>query len=263
MRSHLLQGKVSHRRSSPFVYELEHDVWYFALDLDEIDEAASKLRLVSRNRRNVLTFRDDDHMLPPAVSLAESVREHLSGYSVDPVDWRITLVTNLRILGYLFNPASFYLCRDAAGELRVVIVEVNNTHDERRLYTLWPERRGDEHTASMEKDFYVSPFIGMDAGYTVRTWDRPKELRIVINETEHGSPVLTASLVLRRLPATNRVVARLLLRYPFVTLKTIGAIYWHALRLRRKGASFHRHGSARIHPASIAGSLPPGSERVR
>jgi DUF1365 family protein len=263
MRSHLLEGKVRHRRSSPFVYELEHDVWYFALDLDEIDEAASKLRLVSRNRRNVLTFRDDDHMLPPAVSLAESVREHLSGYSVDPVDWRITLVTNLRILGYLFNPASFYLCRDAAGELRVVIVEVNNTHGERRLYTLWPERRGDEHTASMEKDFYVSPFIGMDAGYTVRTWDRPSELRIAINETEHGSPVLTTSVVLRRLPATNRAVGRLLTRYPFVTLKTIGAIYWHALRLWLKGASFHRHGAARGHGTRVAGALPPGQGTAR
>ncbi len=262
MRSHLLMGKLRHHRSSPFVYELEHDVWYFALDLDEIDEVATKLRLVSRNRRNVLTFRDDDHMIPPAGSLAESVRAHLSSNGVDPADWRILLVTNLRILGHIFNPASFYLCRDAAGELRVVIVEVNNTHGERRLYTLWPERRGDEHMASMEKDFYVSPFIDMDAGYTVRTWDRPKELRIAINETEHGSPVLTASVVLRRLPATNRVVGRLLVRYPFVSLKTIGAIYWHALRLWLKGAAFHRHGAARVH-ATSAGSLPPGSETTR
>ena len=263
MRSHLLQGKVRHRRSSPFVYELEHDVWYFALDLDEIDEVASKIRLVSRNRRNVLSFRDDDHMLPPARSLAESVREHLSGLGVHPADWRVTLVTNLRILGHLFNPASFYLCRDAAGELRVVIVEVNNTHGERRLYTLWPERRGDEHTASMEKDFYVSPFIDMDAGYTVRTWDRPTELRIAINETEHGAPVMTASLVLRRRPATNRAVGRLLLRYPFVTLKTVGAIYWHALRLWLKGAAFHRHGTSRDHRTRVAGTLPPGPETVR
>jgi uncharacterized protein len=257
MRSHLLAGKVRHRRSRPFVYELEHDVWYFALDLDEIDDVTSKLRLVSRNSRNVLSFRDDDHMLRPeapsqaAMTLAESVRKHLASEGVDPSDWRITLITNLRILGHVFNPASFYLCRDGGGELRTVIVEVNNTHGERRLYTLWPERRGDEHTASMAKDFYVSPFIGMDAGYTVRTWDRPKELRIAINETERGLPVLTASVVLRRLPATNRVVARLLLRYPFVTLKTIGAIYWHALRLWLKGAIFHRHASATPEPETV------------
>jgi DUF1365 family protein len=263
MRSHLLAGKVRHRRSSPFVYQLEHSVWYFALDLDEIDEVASRLRLVSRNRRNVLSFRDDDHLLASPGSIAESVRAHLASHGVDPIDWRITLVTNLRILGHLFNPASFYLCRDGEGELRTVIVEVNNTHGERRLYTLWPEKRGEEHTAAMEKDFYVSPFIDMDAGYRVRTWDRPKGLRIAINETEHGSPVLTASLVLRRLPATNRVVGRLLLRYPFVTLKTIGAIYWHALRLWLKGATFHRHGAARARTTRVAGPQPPGSEAAR
>ena len=45
-------------------------------------------------------------------------------------------MTNLRVLGYVFNPASFYLCRDADGLLQIVIVEVHNTHGERHLYTL-------------------------------------------------------------------------------------------------------------------------------
>lgn len=241
MRSHLLEGKVRHRRVRPFVYELEHSVYYFALDLDELDEVAARHRLVGRNSRNVLSFHDGDHLLPPAGDLAAATRKHLAGRGVDPTDWHITLVTNLRVFGHVFNPASFYLCRDGSGEMRTVIVEVNNTHGERRLYTLWPERRGEEHRASMEKDFYVSPFIDMDAGYAVRVWDRPEELRIAINETEHGLPLLTASLVLRRIALGNRAVARMLVRYPFVTLKTVGAIYWHALRLRSKGASFHHH----------------------
>ncbi len=50
----------------------------------------------------------------------------------------MTLVTNLRILGYVFNPASFFLCRDERGTLRVVVVEVHNTFGERHLYTLHP-----------------------------------------------------------------------------------------------------------------------------
>ena len=41
MRSHLLEGKVRHRRARPFVYALEHDVFYVALDLDELDEVAA------------------------------------------------------------------------------------------------------------------------------------------------------------------------------------------------------------------------------
>jgi hypothetical protein len=244
VKSHLLEGKVRHRRSRPFVYELDHSVYYFALDLDELDEVDAQLLLVSRNRANLLSFRDADHMLPVAGDLARDVRAHLRNNGIEPEGWQITLVTNLRVFGYVFNPASFYLCRDAARELRVVIAEVNNTHGERRLYTLRPEIHGEEYRAAMEKDLYVSPFIDMDAGYTVRVWDRPKDLRIAINETEHGLPLLTASLALRRMPLTNRAVARMLVRYPFITLKTIVMIHWHALRLWQKGAHFHRHGEA-------------------
>jgi uncharacterized protein len=244
VRSHLLEGKVRHRRSSPFVYELEHDVYYLALDTSELAEFDSKLALVSRNRPNLLGFRDDDHFLPPAADLDVSVRAHLREAGLDPDGWRITLVSNLRTFGYLFNPASFYLCRDPQGVLRVVILEVSNTHHERRMYTLYPEAHGEERRAAMEKDFYVSPFISMDASYMVRIWDRPGELRLAINEAEGAVPTLTASLVLRRRRLNNRTVTRMLLRYPFVTLKTIGMIYWHALRLHFKGAPFYRHGAA-------------------
>ena len=41
MRSHLLEGMVRHRRARPTTYGLEHDVYYFALDLDELDDARS------------------------------------------------------------------------------------------------------------------------------------------------------------------------------------------------------------------------------
>ena len=61
------------------------------------------------------------------------------------------------------------------------------------------------HVASMEKDFYVSPFISLDAAYTVRVQDRPDQVRIVIDETEGGEPVLQASVVLKRRVMTDRM----------------------------------------------------------
>lgn len=244
MRSHLLEGKVNHRRSRPFVYALEHDVYYFALDLEELPEVVRRVRLVSRNRANIVSLRDSDHLVPPAADLNAAVRSHLREQGIDPRGWRLTLVTNLRVFGYVFNPASFYLCRDAAGTLQVVLVEVHNTHGERRIYTLRPERFGNEHRASMDKELYVSPFIDMAARYTVRVWDRPSGLKIAINESESGAPLLTTSLVLKRLPLTDRTLARMLLRHPLITHKTIGMIHWHALRLWRRGAVFHHHGEA-------------------
>ena len=250
MRSHLLEGAVRHRRTRPFVYALEHRVFYVALDLDELDEVAGTVRMIGRNRRNLLSFRDGDHLDPPAVDLRQAVLDHLRAEGVDPEGWRITVITNLRVFGYVFNPASFYLCRDASGALQVVIVEVHNTHRERYLYTLRQPAEATAHpsdqpdfVASMAKDFYVSPFIEMKGTYTVRVRDEPTRLRISINEGQDDGLLLHTSLDLTRRRLTDRSVARMLLRYPFVTHRTIALIHWHALRLWRRGAHFHRHGA--------------------
>ncbi len=258
LRSHLLEGKVRHRRHRPFEYALEHDVWYAALDLGELDVVDARLRLVGRNRRNVLTFRDDDHLPVPATDVDADVRAHLRAEGEDPTGWRITLVTNLRVLGYVFNPASFYLCRDENGHLRVVVVEVHNTHLERHLYTLRPDAGASPFRAAMDKDFYVSPFIEMEGRYTVHVRDDADGVRIAINERQDGEALLSTSLVLRRRRLSDRNLVRMLLRHPFVTQKTIGMIHWHALRLWLKGARFLRHGDAasRRAPADHAGGRP-------
>jgi DUF1365 family protein len=251
MRSHLLEGTVRHRRARPSVYALEHDVYYLALDLDELDLVDERLRLLGRNRRNILEFRDRDHWPVPATDLRATVHDHLRAAGEDPTGWRITLVTNPRTFGHVFNPASFYLCRDAAGDLRIVVVEVHNTHLERHLYTLRPSTLPDEpapaddepFVASMGKDFYVSPFIDLSGRYTVHVADRPQELRIAIALRQDGAPLLATSLVLERQALRDRTIARMLVRHPLVTLKTIGLIHWHAFRLWRKGIPFLRHGA--------------------
>jgi DUF1365 family protein len=242
MRSHLLEGKLRHRRSNPIDYALEHSVYYAALDLAELDEVTRSTRLIGRNRRNVLEFRDADHWTTPATDIRETVLAHLREQGEDPTGWRIMLVTNLRVLGYVFNPASFYLCRDAEGVLRVVVIEVHNTHLERHLYTLRPEAPGRKFTASMEKDFYVSPFIDMEGRYTFHVQDDPGSLRIAINERKDDAPVIATSLVLTRRRLSDRMVVRLLLRHPLMTQRTMALIHVHAWRLWRRGVKFRRHG---------------------
>jgi len=158
-------GKVRHSRSRPTRYELEHDVWYFALDLDELDDVPRVTRLVRRNRRAVVAFRDADHLPVPASDVQAEIRRHLRAEGVATDGGRVTLITNLRILGYVFNPASFFLCRDADDALTAVVVEVHNTHGERHLYTLRPEKPGATFSAQMAKELYVSPFIGPDGSF--------------------------------------------------------------------------------------------------
>jgi DUF1365 family protein len=244
VRSHLLVGKVRHRRARPVEYALEHEVFYFALDLSELDLVGRSFRLIGRNRRNALEFRDSDHWPEPATDLRATVLAHLREQGEDPTGWRIMLVTNLRVLGYVFNPASFYLCRDTEGALRRVVVEVHNTHLERHLYSLTPEASGKAFVASMEKDFYVSPFIDMEGSYSVHVSDDPTSLRIAINERRDDQPVIATSLVLERRRLTNRSILRMLVTRPLMTQRTMALIHVHAWRLWRRGAKFHRHGAA-------------------
>ena len=159
------------------------------------------------------------------------------------------------------------LCRDAEGVLRIVVVEVHNTHLERHLYTLRPRVEGPRFVASMDKAFYVSPFIDMEGQYTVHVQDDPTRLRIAINERQGDAPVLATSLVLERRRLSDRSVLRMLLRHPFVTQKTIGLIHWHAFHLWRRGIRFQRHGEVARHDRIGIGSRHPtprgGSMNVR
>ena len=255
MRTHLLRGKVVHRRARPRKYALEHDVWYVALDLDELPAVARWSRLLRRNGRGPTAFRDADYLPEPARDLLIDFRAHLARSGFDLDGGRVTLVTNLRVLGYQFNPASFYLCRDAAGELACVVVEVHNTYGERHLYTLRPDQPGARtFSAEMDKELFVSPFIGPVAHYRVTVHDDDDGLAIGISEREAGEPLLATSLKLQRVPLTRRNLAWLLVRYPLVTHKTTALIHWHALRLWLKGVPFLRHAAERpadaVHGAS-------------
>ena len=84
-------------------------------------------------------------------------------------------------------------------------------------------RRRTGFVASMDKEFYVSPFIEMRGGYTVRVRDEPSRLRITINEDSRDGLLLHTSLDLARRPLTDRILLRMLVRHPLVTHKTIGA----------------------------------------
>ena len=269
MRSHLLEGKVRHRRARPFTYGLEHDVWYAALDLSELDALDARLRLFGRNRRSAAVFRDRDHLPGLATDIDADVRAHLRAEGEDPAGWRITLITNLRVLGYVFNPASIYLCRDRFGDLGVVIVEVHNTFGERHLYTLRTRDRGVARpfADAMDKAFFVSPFIAAHGRYAVHVRDEPDGVRLAIALGQDGEPLLSTSLVLRRVPLTDRSLLRMLVRYPLLTQRTIALIHWHALRLWLRGAPFFRHGTsapaAPAHGAARGLATPDPVEAAR
>ena len=56
--SALYRGDVMHRRWRPKPHRLRYRVFWLLLDLAELDDLDKRLRLFSRGRWNVLSFRD-------------------------------------------------------------------------------------------------------------------------------------------------------------------------------------------------------------
>jgi len=240
LRSHLLAGTVRHRRTRKTDYDFTHRAWYLALDLDEVETVADRVRLLSHNRWNVLEYRDRDHLDGPRDDLAASVRRHLAERGIEANDWRLTLIAYPRAFGYIFNPASFILCHDRSGTLRHVIAEVHNTHGERIAYDVLSERAGPVYSGFADKQFYVSPFIAGDARYHIRVIEQEGHLQLSIHEYEDGELTLYARASLERLSLGDRNLLGVLSRDPIVPLKTTGLIFFHVARLWLRGLPWDR-----------------------
>lgn len=251
LRSHLLAGTIRHRRGRLTDYDFTHHVWYLALDLDELPDVDRRLWLVAVNRRGLLELRDADHLdFASREGWRAAIDRRLAALGLVPAQIRVTLIAYPRVLGYVFNPVSFYLCRDAAGDeagtLRLVIAEVHNTHGDREVYDFLPtDVGGPVFRGVQDKRMYVSPFIGPDARYELLVWEGGGRFAITIRETEGGEAALFARLQVRRLPLRDATVLRLLARDPLVPLKTSALIMAHALRLWWRGVPFRRYRRAR------------------
>lgn len=249
MRSTLAQGHVHHRRIAPKAYTFKYGVYYVLLDLDEIDEVERRIIPFRHNAPNVLSFRDSDHMAREGETLRMAVNRRLTVHGLDPAAVRVSLLTNTRVAGYIFNPVSFYFVRDRASDaLVLVIAEVHNTHGEEHVYELVRESADGVYRSRTDKQFYVSPFIEMEARYVFEV----RELRegaydLRIDEYRPDSrgpearPFFQAQLQVSPVPLTNANVARMLARYPLITLQTIGLIHWQGLKLWLRGVKFRKH----------------------
>ena len=136
MRSAVYTGTLMHVRRAPARHVFRYPVSYWLFDLDELAELERRLRLFSVNRRNVVSLRDRDHF-DGAASLKQSVLDLVGDPSVESV----LMLTQPRVLGYVFNPVSFYYCFDSDDRLQALVAEVTNTPwGERQTYRL---ARGD------------------------------------------------------------------------------------------------------------------------
>jgi len=256
LRSGIYEGRVVHHRHTPVDHRFAYHITLVLLDLSEVDAVCRLHPLWSDEGCNAVSFRRADFLGDRSVPLDVAVRDLVEERTGIRPDGPISMLTQLRTWGWLFNPITTYYCFDPTGiTVTTTVVEVTNTPwHERTAYVL--DGTG---THEVDKEMHVSPFLPMDLTHRFTIGAPGERLTLAIDDFDGDALVFGASMALTRHPAGRSALSRLLWRFPFMTLKVSLNIYRQALAIRRKGVPFHLHPDKV--PAPVAGDPTHGPER--
>ncbi len=249
MNSSLYKALVMHNRLAPKKHAFNYNVFMFYIDLDEIELLKRKLLLFSHNKFNFFSFRDSEHIQLPIdkPDQTKSTKQHLHDYlkqnGIPTPPSRIMILTNLNVLGYNFNPVSFYFCFDELNKPLCSVAEVGNTFGEMKPYLLSKEQLSEKtFHLNTKKYFYVSPFIEHDTNFDFNLTIPDQKLNIRIDDYKNEERFFISTLTGVQKPLTNLNLFWYSLRFPFITLKIISLIHWNAMLLWFKKINYLKKG---------------------
>lgn len=237
----IFNAKVMHKRLFPKVNQFTYGIYYVALPLAQLDKT-SRIGHLALNRFAGISFYEKDHGALDGSSNKAWIDGVLKTYGLDGIIENVMLLSMPRVLGYVFNPVSFWLCFDKSGDLRAVLNEVHNTFGEHHSYLCVHEDFrviGKDDWLEAKKLFHVSPFLEREGSYQFRFSIEDEKLGVWIDfYNKEGEKQLLTSLVGKLEPLTKASLREAFWKHPLVTLKAITLIHWQALKLVSKGIKY-------------------------
>lgn len=233
-------GRVMHARLCPRRNAFAYPVFFLRIPLSEM---SSLNRVIfSVNKWNLFSFHYRDFGDRDGSNPVGWIRGLLRENGVGKADGEIVLQTFPRVLGYVFNPVSFWFCHDASGKLRAVVCEVNNTFGERHNYLLVHEDGraicpNDNLTA--KKVFHVSPFCKVSGIYTFKFRSSERQCYAKIDYDDSSRQVLRTAIFGKAYRFSTWNLTRAFFLYPLMTLMVVLRIHWQAIRLWIRGVPFY------------------------
>lgn len=243
-------GIVTHARLTPKKHSFRYKVFQPLFDLDEMPALLKPRWFWSYEKRNIANFRRRDYYGDENVPLKETIQQVANEQLGLSLTGRVELLANLRYFGLGFNPICMYFLYDDDNVLRACVSEVSNTPwNEKVCYAMLvtdpalPGPADDKYnwTHRNDKQMHVSPFMPMDMEYRWCIQKTVNNVNITIENWKEGSKALVATMSLALEPATGRKLNRTLVRFPFMTLKVVLAIYWQAVKLVAKRLTVFDH----------------------
>jgi DUF1365 family protein len=239
-------GQVRHTRLHPQRNVFAYGTYFLMLPMRTLSAQGSDVLAI--NRTSWLSFFDTDHgdgRGPQAGGALAWVDELLRSEGIDDATGEAWLHCYPRVLGYTFNPVSFWYCHTETGKLRAIVVAVNNTFGERHVYLLDQPQLVTELRA--QKVFHVSPFCAVEGGYRFRfmlnlqptATHGPRTLARIDYDDARG-PLIETSVSGALEPVTRQSIRKALWRYPVMTFGVMARIHWQALRLWLRKTHFFR-----------------------
>jgi DUF1365 family protein len=237
----IIFGYIMHKRLFPKINSFNYRIYYLQLPLSQINSSLEN-KFFKINHWGLLSFYNRDHGYRNNENLENWARNTLKKHHITRADGEIILVTMPRVLGYVFNPISFWYCYSQTGTLRAIICEVNNTFGESHSYVCAHNDQSEitsKDTLEGIKSFHVSPFLEREGVYKFRFAPKNDSMGVWIDLYDaQGQKKLITTLTGKTKEWNQDHLFHAFWRYPLVTFKAIFLIHWQAIKLFIKKIKF-------------------------